>query len=258
MILLIDTGSVIDMVSQSTRFLLELVKMFLSIKGAQKRKMNAYLHVNKAVVKVQQPMIQVQCFHLGDSKNTGHTDTKEGILLYIPVNFRNHRLRGRFSVPRQRDIGTGIKLLRHFTGKRIPVAGFRVWVTEKRVRCCARFSRSTKEVCTKTKTRVEHTKDVLGAEIGLVTHLLTGVNVVPYSSILEVREQGFSTTIVTYPCSSTDTGSRSRRQFHAWRSACQFPIVRRRDRSCVPIISLLYTSVFQGTISHQLTKHRRS
>lgn len=214
--------------------------------------------MNKAVVKAQQPMIQVQCFHLGGSKNTGHADVKEGNLLYIPVNFRDHGLRGGSSVPRQRDIGTGIKLLRQFASKRIPIAGFRVWVTAKRVRCRARFSRSTKGICTKTKTRVEHTKDVLGAEIGLVTHLLTGVNVVPYILILEVREQGFSATIATYPCSSTDTDSRSRRQFHAWRSACQFPIVRRRDRSCVPNISLLYTSVFRGTVNHQLTKHRRS
>lgn len=30
---------------------------------------------------------------------------------------------------------------------------------------------------------MEHTKDVLGTEIGLVTHLLAGVNVVPYVSI---------------------------------------------------------------------------
>lgn len=82
--------------------------------------------MNKAVVIAQQPMIQVQCFHLGDSKNTGHADIKEGSLLYIPINFRGHRLRGGSSVPRQRDIGTGIKLFRHFASERIPVAGFRV------------------------------------------------------------------------------------------------------------------------------------
>lgn len=202
-------------------------------------------------------MTQVQCFHLGGSKNTGHTHIKKGNLLFIPVNFRDHRLRGGSPVPRQRDIGTRIKLLRQFASERIPVAGFRVWATKKRVRCRARFSCSTKR-STKTKTRVEHTKDVLGAEIGLVSHFLAGVNVVPYISTLEVREQGFSSTIATYPCSSTDTDSRSRRQFHAWRSACQFPIVRRRDHSYVPNISLSYTSVFRGNVSYQLTKHRRS
>lgn len=82
--------------------------------------------MNKAVVKAQQPMIQVQCFHLGGSKNTGHADVKEGNLLYIPVNFRDHGLRGGSSVPRQRDIGTGIELLRHFASERIPVARFRI------------------------------------------------------------------------------------------------------------------------------------
>jgi hypothetical protein len=45
------------------------------------KKRNAHLHMNKVVVKEQQPMIQIQCFHLGDSKNTRHTDIEEGNLL---------------------------------------------------------------------------------------------------------------------------------------------------------------------------------
>ena len=65
------------------------------------KRINAYLHVNIVVVEEQQPMIQVQCFHFGDSKYAGHANIKEGNLLQIDVTFRVQRRRGGCSVSRQ-------------------------------------------------------------------------------------------------------------------------------------------------------------